>query len=212
MTAAGMASLLAVAAECEVDSGTARLGRAVVFASSSVCLAWAAHVSGGAPRPAAGIMLVAVLLLTRVAFGLADRERGVAALLAGLGATQIALHVTFVLAHPHTHLASGPSLDVPMTAAHGIAVGCVGLMLRHSERAVWCAAGLRPRTVVALLLYPVTVAVVPPVPPTVKINLRKRVPRPHARPLGRGARRRGPPASPFPGLTSRRALMSRRAW
>jgi hypothetical protein len=184
---------------CAVDGGTARFGRAVVFASSSVCLAWAAHVAGGAARPPAAIMAIALVLLTRVAFGFAGRERRLPALLAGQAVTQILLHLTFVLAHPHSHPASGPSLDLRMTLVHSIATVCVALLLGRGERVLWFVAQLQPRTIVMTLLPPVSVVAIPPVAPTMKINLRRRQPRPHTRPLGRRACRRGPPAPPLPG-------------
>lgn len=189
-----MASVPVAASGCAAGRGTARPGRAVGFAASSVSLAWAAHVAGGGERPAGWMTLAAFALLARIAFGLTERERGVGAMVAALGGTQIALHLAFVLAHPHHHaMSGGPSIDPRMAAAHAVAVAAVALLLRRGERILWYAAGLRPRTIARLLLHPAGIDVGPPAAADLAVDAHGPAPRPHTRPLGRDARRRGPP-------------------
>ncbi len=204
-----MAGLVPVSTGWSAIGGTARLGRAVTFASSSVCLAWAAHVAGGAQRPAATIMISAFLLLTRIAYGLGDRERHLPLLVAGVAGTQVLLHITFALtlAHPHTHRAGGCSVEARMVFAHGLAAACVAVLLRRAERVLWSASGLRPHPVLFRLFRPAGSLAVPSIPPVPPIDVRRRAPRPHTRPLGRSARRRGPPqGQPGIGRTGRCAM------
>ncbi|WP_243407536.1 hypothetical protein [Frankia canadensis] len=134
------------------------------------------------------------LLLTRVAFGLGGRERSLTAMVSGVAAAQVLLHMAFLLAHPHVHLAClRCSVDSQMFLAHMAAGLAVSLSLRRAERALWSATRLRPGSLLVVLLLPATEPAAPPVAPVVKIGCRRRPPRAHSRPLGRSARRRGPP-------------------
>lgn len=89
--------------------GDARLGRAVtsgraaVFGTSSVCLALLAHRMAGGGRPSALMLLGTALLLTRVAYGPAGRERGVGYLAPVTVFIQTVLHLAFALSTHHGH-------------------------------------------------------------------------------------------------------------
>lgn len=202
-----MAVLVPVSTGWSASGGTARLGRAATFASSSVCLAWAAHVAGGAQRSPATTMIIAFLLLTRIAYGLGGRERRLPMLVAGIAGTQVLLHITFALAHPHAHRAGGYPIEMRMVFAHGLAAVCVAVLLRRAERVLWSASGLRPHAVLFRLFRPVADRAVPSIPPVPRVDVRRRAPRPHTRPLGPSARRRGPPpGQPEFGRTGRCAV------
>lgn len=199
-----MAGLVPVSTGWSAGGGAARLGRAVTLASSSVCLSWAAHVAGGAERPATTIMIIAFVLLTRIAYGLGGREHRLPSLVAGVVGAQVLLHITFALAHSHTHQAGGHSVEARMLFAHGLATVCVAVLLRRAERVQWSVSGLRPHAVLFCLFRPVTDFAVPAMPAVPHADARRRAPRPHTRPLGRSARRRGPPRSqPEIGRTGR---------
>ncbi|OHV38374.1 hypothetical protein CC117_15700 [Parafrankia colletiae] len=154
---------------------TGRFARAAVFGVASVCLAVAAHVAAGGIGPSLPLVLVSSLLLVRIAFGLAGRERPLGTVATGVVATQVLLHTAFVLATHHgpatdpghqasrevtgagahllTELVPGPA----MAGGHALAALCVAVALHRSERRLWAAAALREAvdrfvTVVAGLL------------------------------------------------------------
>ncbi|MCM3882997.1 hypothetical protein [Frankia sp. R82] len=236
-----------------MNGGTARLGRAATFAASSVSLAWVAHVTGGAGRPGLVVTAVAFGLLTRLAFGLGSRERGLPALLFGVAAAQLALHVAFRLAQPHTSVAQAartdpvtagfdlPGMGMPgmhhvpgmgmagmhhaggvdmagaahlaglpalltsqMLLAHAVAALVVAVSLRRAERLLWCVRSLASTSLVRRLFERIAgwsqrlVGKVPARPPTLRAASPGFSPRPHTRPLGRAARRRGPPLPALP--------------
>ncbi|CAO5192802.1 MFS transporter [Frankia sp. AiPs1] len=215
-----------------MNGGTARLGRAAAFAASSVSLSWIAHVAGGAGRPGLVVTLGAFGLLTRLAFGLGSRERGFAALMFGVTAAQLTLHVAFLLAQPHTgaaqadvmpadmmhtHVAqtaltgaagmpmapgAGACVGLPasqMLLAHAVAGLLVALSLRRAERVLWSASRLLPMGLVRSLFehiigsWGLVAAGVAALPPALRALSACRSARPCASPLGRAARRRGPP-------------------
>lgn len=240
-----MASLLLVGTGWSVNGGTARLGRAAAFATSSVSLAWVAHAVGGAGRPGLVVTVLAVGILTRLAFGLAGRERGLPALSCGVAGAQVALHLAFGLVAPHTH-AVQPALGDPATAAGAAAGGlgmagmdmpaaahvaglpaaraaCLGLLtsrmllahvlaallvavlLRRAERVLWCVGSLASASLargpferIAGWSVVLLAGGVPARPPVLRAVSPCRAPRAHTRPLGRAARRRGPPLPALP--------------
>ncbi|CAJ58772.1 hypothetical protein FRAAL0090 [Frankia alni ACN14a] len=152
-------------------------------------------------------MIIAFLLLTRIAYGLGGRERRLPMLVAGIAGTQVLLHITFALAHPHAHRAGGYPIEMRMVFAHGLAAVCVAVLLRRAERVLWSASGLRPHAVLFRLFRPVADRAVPSIPPVPRVDVRRRAPRPHTRPLGPSARRRGPPpGQPEFGRTGRCAV------
>ncbi len=124
---------------------------ASTFAGSSVCLAVAAHTAAGGHRPSAAVFLTAFGLITRIAYGLAGRERHVTAVLAGVALTQIALHATFAIMSHDTITSHGAGMapgavlhdGVAMTAVHSIAAGLVAGMLSRAEKGLWSTAVLR---------------------------------------------------------------------
>jgi hypothetical protein len=131
----------------------ARTVRAGVFAASSGCLATAAHTAAGGDHPSAPVLLVAVALIARIAYGFAGRERGVVAIAAGVGACQLAIHLTIVLAaleRPAGHAGVHDHLPAvvptaPVASAHALAAGFTVVALRRAERALWATAALRER-------------------------------------------------------------------
>jgi hypothetical protein len=113
----------------------------------------AAHTAAGGDHPPAPVLLVAVALIARIAYGLAGRERGVVAIAAGFGACQLVIHLTIVIAtlersaeHAgvHDHL---PAMipTAPMASAHALAAGFTVVAFRRAERALWATAALRAR-------------------------------------------------------------------
>ncbi|WP_322762594.1 hypothetical protein [Frankia sp. Cr2] len=122
-----------------------RLARASTCAGSSVCLAVAAHTAAGGHRPSSTLVVCAFGLLTRIAYGLAGRERRFIAVLAGVGLTQLALHVTFALTSHRSGMAGDAVLadSAAMTVAHISTAALVAAMLAMAERGLWNAASLR---------------------------------------------------------------------
>ncbi|WP_225438137.1 hypothetical protein [Candidatus Frankia nodulisporulans] len=220
-----------------MNGGTARLGRAAAFATSSVSLAWVAHAVGGGGRPGLVVTVLAVGILTRLAFGLAGRERGLPALSCGVAGAQVALHLAFGLVAPHTH-AVQPALGDPATAAgtapgglgmagmdmpaaaHAVCLGLltsrmllahvlaallVAVLLRRAERVLWCVGSLASASlargpferIAGWSVVPLAGGV-PARPPVLRAVSPCRAPRAHTRPLGRAARRRGPPLPALP--------------
>ncbi len=194
-----------------VNGGTARLGRAATFSASSVCLAVVAHVAGGAASPGFWVTAASFLLLTRLAFGLGGRERGLVTLVSAVAAAQLALHVTFLLVEPHAHMAClRCAVDRPSLIAHAVAALAVALCLRRAERLLWSVTRLQPVTILARLFLPVTEWSVPVVPSAFRIASGRRPPRAHTRPIGRSARRRGPPRPVSPEIGRAMAVGSPR--
>ncbi|WP_018504004.1 hypothetical protein [Parafrankia discariae] len=145
--------------------GTGRLARAAVFGVSSACLALAAHVAVGGERPSTLLVAAGAGLLTRVSYGLADRERALGQVLGAVLAAQAALHTAFVLATHHTpgtggagsaptavsvvgpgvgdHLVASLFPGAWMVAGHVCAASCVAVLLHRCERRLWSTAALR---------------------------------------------------------------------
>ncbi len=125
--------------------------RASVFAGSSVCLAVAGHTAADGHRPSILIILGALGLVTRIAYGLAGQERHAIAVLAGVGLTQIVLHATFSITSHDAVTAHGASMapdavlhdGAVMSAMHAVAAGLVAGMLRHAEKGLWNTSVLR---------------------------------------------------------------------
>ncbi|WP_322781135.1 hypothetical protein [Frankia sp. Cas4] len=140
------AAVAGVAGRPAVAMTTAgRLARASTFAGSSVCLAVAAHTAADGHRPSSMLVVCAFGLLTRIAYGLAGRERRSIAVLAGIGLTQLALHVTFALTSHGAGMAGEAVLadGMTMAVAHVSTAALVAAMLAMAERGLWNAASLR---------------------------------------------------------------------
>ncbi|MBL7491768.1 hypothetical protein [Frankia sp. AgW1.1] len=125
-------------------------------------LAVAAHTAAGAAPPPGWLVLAAGALFVRLAYGLAGRRRGLAAVLGWLTCSQLLAHAAFVLAnHPtgggsghHHHVLRPTELLVEldgstwagaaaMVLAHLAAVIATGLLLHRADRLLWAAAALR---------------------------------------------------------------------
>ncbi|WP_052710901.1 hypothetical protein [Pseudofrankia sp. DC12] len=209
-------------------AGPTRLVRAVVAGGSSVSLAVGAHTAASGQPPPAWLVLAAGALFVRLAWGLARRRRGLAAVLGLLTCSQLAAHVAFVLAsHPvgagHHHVLRPTELLLEqdgstwtraafMVLAHLAALLGTGLLLHRADRLLWAAATLRtalpraaarivgPLVAAAARLRRLMVLAATDGDADGRLDvgsLASRPPvRPRTHPVGRAARRRGPPASP----------------
>jgi len=158
--------------------------RATVFALATTALAAVGHAAAGGGVPSGGALALATAVVWVAAHAQTRRERRLPALLAGVCATQVGLHVAF-LGH---HGAGDPS--VGMVLAHVGAAACLAVWLRRGEALLHTAAArLLRRAATALLPPPV------PVPVTrggvLPATARVVVPLPGA--LRTVVRRRGPP-------------------
>lgn len=189
--------------------------RSSALAAAILSLAAGAHTAGGGHLPAPGIMLAVLALTALVSTAVTRLRLNLPAIVALLGAGQLALHEFFTLfstpalpvapgAGPsghrhvavlpeliavHAHAPADPGSAPAMLAAHALAtLGCA-LLLAKGEAALWTlAAWLRP---LAGLPQPAAPDAVPPVyaafpPPAV-----------HRRPWRnlREDSRRGPPSA-----------------
>ncbi|MFG1909505.1 hypothetical protein [Kribbella sp. NPDC048928] len=122
-----------------------RATRAATFAAVCVLLAALGHVlMSGASLPGWAIPMAFAWIAT-IGWILADRERGVAFVVAGTLAMQAALHTVFTLAQTmapahqdamHDHHLTGTS-SFGMLGAHLVAALLCGLWLAYGERAAF---------------------------------------------------------------------------
>jgi hypothetical protein len=141
-------------------TGALRVIRGVSLAVTSAALAVAAHAvaGGGLPDPALTALLTVGLAALGIA--LADRRRGIGAVLLVLGAAQLATHVLLSIAEQNMAggQMSGGQMDTPlMTGTHAVAVLVTAVLLATAD-----AVMFRLAAVFSMLLP--TVLVAPPVP------------------------------------------------
>jgi EamA domain-containing membrane protein RarD len=164
--------------------------RGVVLAVTSATLAIAAHRLAGGALPDTGLTIVLTFGVAGIGITMADKQRSASAILAVLGAAQLATHL----------LLSVQTMDMPgmgsgampygtsMIGTHVVAVLITTALLTRADAAVFAVAAALAR------LLPVLVAA-PPVP-AAPARPRPRV-APLARPtsvlLCRDNARRGPP-------------------
>jgi hypothetical protein len=114
--------------------------RGGLLASSGAALAVAAHGLAGGGWPDTGFTLLLTVLLAGAGTALADRRRGLPAILGALGAAQLGMHVLLSAAHPH-HAGVAAGLPWPgMTASHAVAVLLTAVLLAKAEAAVFAVA------------------------------------------------------------------------
>ncbi|GAC1458369.1 MAG: hypothetical protein PVSMB10_16050 [Pseudarthrobacter sp.] len=144
--------------------------RAAALSTGALTLAAGAHVMGGGQLPAPEILLAVLAFSVLAATSATRLKLNFAAMIAVLGAGQLALHEVFtvfstpvVASHPpadahHLSAAAIPALDtaahvhalagttsIPMLAAHALATAACALLLAKGETALWAlAAWLRP--------------------------------------------------------------------
>jgi len=127
--------------------GAPRALRGGLLASTAAALAVTAHGLAGGGWPDTGFTLLLTALLAGAGTALADRRRGLPAILGALGASQLAMHLLLSAPHPH-QAGAGLGLQWPvMTAAHAVAVLLTALLLAKAEAAVFAVA----RALAALL-------------------------------------------------------------
>jgi hypothetical protein len=127
-----------------------RVARGLLLAVTSASLSVAAHGAAGGSLVEFTPVLPLVLLIAGAATALADRYRSPLAILAALGAAQLAQHQLLDLMHHHAPT-GGLGFDaVQMTAAHVLAVLGTGLVLVKADAAlvslVNAVSRLLPRT------------------------------------------------------------------
>jgi hypothetical protein len=167
-------------------TGALRVIRGASLAVTSAALAVAAHAvaGGGLPDPA----LTALLTVGLAAFGtaLADRRRGIGAVLLVLGAAQLATHVLLSVAEQN--MMAG-QMDTPlMTGAHVVAVLVTAALLATADAVVF-----RLAAVFSMLLPTVLVSPPPPAGPVTLIPAATPFHRPMSTLLTLASPRRGPP-------------------
>lgn len=122
-----------------------RATRAATFAVVCVLLAALGHILMSGARLPGWAIPMAFAWIATIGWILADRERGVAFVIASTLGMQAALHTVFTLAqtmapaHPdamHDHHMTGPS-SFGMLGAHGVAALLCGLWLAYGERAAF---------------------------------------------------------------------------
>lgn len=128
-----------------------RVARGLLLAVTSASLSVAAHGAAGGSLVEFTPALPLVLLIAGAATALADRYRSPLAILAALGAAQLAQHQLLDLMRHHHAPTGGVGFDaVQMTAAHVLAVLGTGLVLAKADAAlvslVDAVSRLLPRT------------------------------------------------------------------
>ncbi|MDE9366723.1 hypothetical protein PZ938_14005 [Luteipulveratus sp. YIM 133132] len=145
-----------------LDQGGWRLARAVTFTVAAVALSLTAHLAGGGPAPAGGVLALAGLVTLGVTLLVAGRRVRRPAMLALLCAAQLGLHSIFAAlddpvatscadvghhaascaAHPMAGVQHGGA-GLSMLVAHAFATVLLALLLARGEQILWTlAAGL----------------------------------------------------------------------
>jgi hypothetical protein len=109
------------------------LTRAALFALAAVGLASGAHLAGGG-TPSPAVALFAVPVLMAGANLLAARRRGPLALFAGLGLTQVGLHLSFMAAS-----AGSTCTATPVTAGRAVPAGAMLMDDGHGHLLMHCS-------------------------------------------------------------------------
>ena len=152
--------------------------RGVLLASLATLLTAVGHVAGGGSLEQLSPLAVLVPMLATVLVAVAERCRGVVAVLAALGVGQAVLHYLLVVLTTHGHGAAVPALS--MVAAHAVATLAWPARCAGSCRAARGCAPSRSRCPRA------------PSPPRTSRSARP----PASSPCTRGAALRSPAESP----------------
>jgi hypothetical protein len=108
--------------------------RGVLLAVLSTLLTAVGHVAGGGSLEQLTPLAVLVPMLATVLVALAERCRGVVAVLAALGAGQAVLHYLLAVLTEHGHSAAVPGLS--MVAAHAVATLALAPVVCSADAAV----------------------------------------------------------------------------
>jgi hypothetical protein len=140
--------------------GLPRFCRAGVLAVTSATLAVAAHAVAGGELPDAGVTALLTIGVAAVGVALADRRRSIGAILAVLGAAQLATHVLLSFAGTGMSGSMGGAMSgamagdahmvthgysLPMLGAHAVAVLISAWLLARADDAVFLAASVLAR-------------------------------------------------------------------
>jgi hypothetical protein len=176
-----------------------RVLRGAALAAVNTALAVAAHVVGGGGPPDGALTLLLTLAVAAAGTALADRRRGLVAMLGAVAIAQVVLHLLLDSLgglsghHPAAVVAASgvaPS-GVAMTVAHAAAVVVTAALLAGAESALFTVAGVLRRIVVWVL--PLRPAVRPVVEPATPLPATAPLPMARHRLLHRVSPRRGPP-------------------
>ena len=113
--------------------------RGVLLASLATLLTAVGHVAGGGSLEQLSPLAVLVPMLATVLVAVAERCRGVVAVLAALGVGQAVLHYLLVVLTAHGHGAAVPALS--MVAAHAVATLVLAPVVCSADAAVAGLAG-----------------------------------------------------------------------
>ena len=108
--------------------------RGGLLAALATLLTTVGHLVGGGSLEQLSPLAVLVPMLATVLVALAERCRGLVAVLAVLGAGQVALHYLLVLLTAHGHSATMPALS--MVAAHAVATLALAPVVCSADAAV----------------------------------------------------------------------------
>jgi hypothetical protein len=108
--------------------------RGVLLAVLATLLTTVGHVAGGGSLEQLSPLAVLVPMLATVLVALAERCRGVVAVLVVLGAGQVVLHYLLAVLTEHGHSAAVPALS--MVAAHAVATLVLAPVVCHADAAV----------------------------------------------------------------------------
>lgn len=106
----------------------------MLLAALATLLTAVGHVAGGGSIEQLSPLAVLVPMLATVLVALAERCRGVVAVLGALGAGQVGLHYLFILLPAHGHSAGLPA--APMMAGHAVATLLLTLAVCSADAAV----------------------------------------------------------------------------
>ncbi len=137
--------------------GLPRFCRGGVLAVTSATLAVAAHAVAGGGLPDAGVTALLTIGVAAVGVALADRRRSIGAIIAVLGAAQLATHV--LLSFAEMGMAGdmgmvGHGYTLPMLGAHAVAVLLSAWLLVRADDALFLAASVLARLLPRLLSLP----------------------------------------------------------
>lgn len=161
--------------------------RGVLLAAVTTLLTATGHVAGGGALPGLAPLAVLVPLLATVLVALAERCRGLLAVLSALGAGQVALHYLLVVLTAHGHaVATFPTGS--MLAAHAVSTLLLAPVVCGADAAVTGLGAALRRVLPRRLTVPAADAPLPPrAVPAADVPLRTAVR------LAAAHARRGPP-------------------
>src|ERR1700743_1845148 len=141
--------------------GAPRVWRGVALAVTSAMLAVAAHAAAGGGLPDPGVTALLTIGVAAVGVALADRRRSIGAVIAVLGAAQLATHVLLSFAEMGMAggmggdmAAAGHSYTPAMLGAHAVAVLLSAWLLVRADDAVFLVASVLARLLPRLLSLP----------------------------------------------------------